>query len=376
MDNASARTVPAARPRAVRLKTRRIRASLPLTGAIAVIGHAMNFAAHAQDPNFHVYLGFGQSNMEGITKEFSGEDLEEHPRFRVLSAVACPDLGRTPGRWGAAKAPLVRCNTGLSPLDHFGRALLDSLPPQIRVGIVPVAVAGTRIEGFDKSGYLAYYAGDGKWLSGIVAEYDGNPYARLVSLAEEAKKTGVIKGILMHQGESNKGESDWPSKVRKIYFDLLTDLQLDSLQVPLLVGEVVGSDQNGGAASHNAIVARVPSVISTARVVSSRGCTALDDNLHFDSPGAREMGRRYARTMLGLLETATGAGLRPPRGEEGISAEEEVYDLRGSLVARIAPTDPVRPGPSWSRAGSGLPAGVYWLRDARSGKARKVVNGR
>lgn len=49
----------------------------------------------------------------------------------------------------------------------------------------------------------------------MVAEYDGNPYARLIELAKQASRCGVIKGILLHQGESNTGDSDWPMKVKK-----------------------------------------------------------------------------------------------------------------------------------------------------------------
>lgn len=51
----------------------------------------------------------------------------------------------------------------------------------------------------------------------MVAEYDGNPYARLIELAKQASRCGVIKGILLHQGESNTGDPDWPMKVKKVY---------------------------------------------------------------------------------------------------------------------------------------------------------------
>ena len=43
-------------------------------------------------------------------------------------------------------------------------------------------------------------------MLGMIKEYDGNPYARLVEMAKLAQKDGVIKGVLLHQGESNPNE--------------------------------------------------------------------------------------------------------------------------------------------------------------------------
>ena len=80
------------------------------------------------------------------------------------------------------------------------------------------------------------------WMKGIIAEYGGNPWQRLVDMAHVAQRQGVIKGILLHQGESNTNDAAWPDKVAKIYRNLLTDLRLDAARVPLLAGEVVPPD--------------------------------------------------------------------------------------------------------------------------------------
>jgi hypothetical protein len=333
--------------------------------------------ALAQDPNFHVYLGFGQSNMEGNAKDFSGQDQVSLPRFQVMSGVNCSNLGRTQGQWAPAKAPLVRCNTGLSVLDYFGRTLVDSLPSTIKIGVVPVAVAGSKIEGFDLSTYQSYYASEAQWMKNIVAEYGGNPYARLVSVAKEAQKSGVIKGILLHQGESNSGDGQWPAKVRKIYLSLLKDLSLDSNKVPLLVGELVNADQGGATAGHNTVIARMPATIKTSYVISSKGCTDIPDNLHFSAAGYREMGKRYAQTMLKLLKTTTAVESREAFETGSASSTGNfVYDLRGNLMGRISATDPVTVDHAWNGMRTRLPNGVYWIRDIATGGSRKVVNGR
>lgn len=71
----------------------------------------------------------------------------------------------------------------------------------------------------------------------------GNPYACLVEMAKLAQKDGVIKGILLHQGESNTNDKDWPLKVKGVYDNLLNDLGLSAANVPLLAGEVVHADR-------------------------------------------------------------------------------------------------------------------------------------
>lgn len=348
--------------------------SLALTLSALVLATSPTLA---QDPNFHVYLGFGQSNMEGNAKDFSGQDKVSLPRFQVMSAVTCSNMSRTQGKWAPGIAPLVRCNTGLSPLDYFGRTLVDSLPSTIKIGVVPVAVAGSKIEGFDLSTYQSYYNGEATWMKNIVAEYGGNPYARLVAMAKEAQKSGVIKGILLHQGESNSGDGQWPNKVRKIYLSLLKDLSLDSNQVPLLVGEVVNADQGGATAGHNNVIAKMPQTIKTSYVISSKGCTDISDNLHFTAAGYRELGKRYAQKMLTLLKTTSGAS---PRGtlESGTASTTEniVFDLRGKVVGRISAADLVGVDQAWNGMRKELPTGIYWLRDIGTGTSRKVVNGR
>lgn len=89
----------------------------------------------------------------------------------------------------------------------------------------------------------------------MIKEYDGNPYQHLVDMARLAQKDGVIKGILLHQGESNTNDKQWPDKVKKIYDSLLKDLDLKPDSVPLLAGELVNADQNGACASMNTIIA-------------------------------------------------------------------------------------------------------------------------
>jgi hypothetical protein len=179
--------------------------------------------------------------------------------------------------------------------------MVATLPKNVKVGVINVSVAGCKIELFDKDNFTEYASKAPSWMANIIKDYGGNPYAHLLEMAKLAQKTGVIKGILLHQGESNTNDSLWPQKVKVIYNNLLRDLSLDAKSVPLLAGELVNEDQGGTCASMNKIIGTLPQVIPTAHVISSAGCTDSRDNLHFNAEGYRKLGRRYAVTMLSLL---------------------------------------------------------------------------
>jgi len=250
------------------------------------------------DPNFHVFLAFGQSNMEGFPGIEAQDKTGVDPRFRMLAAVDFADLGRQKGEWYTASPPLCRSTTGLCPADYFGRTMVARLPETITVGVINVAVAGCRIELFDKDTYESYAASAASWMKDIITQYGGNPYQRLIDMAKLAQQKGVIKGILLHQGESNANDTKWPAKVGKIYRDLITDLNLEAGKVPLLAGETVNADQQGATASMNTIIADLPKVVPNSYVISSKGCESRNDHLHFTPAGYREFGKRYAEAML------------------------------------------------------------------------------
>jgi alpha-L-fucosidase 2 len=268
------------------------------TSLLVLAGLLMfNASSFSQDTNRYIFLCFGQSNMEGYPGIQAQDKGPVDDRFQVLAAVDFPSMGRTAGNWYPAVPPLCRPGTGLCPADFFGRTLASNLPPNIRIGIVNVAVAGCKIEMFDKTNYQAYAATAAPWLQNIAKGYGGSPYQHLVDMAKLAQKDGVIKGILLHQGESNSGDRQWPNKVKGVYDNLIKDLNLKAEEVPLLAGELVNADKNG----MNAIIDKLPQTIPTAHVVSSKDCVGRGDNLHFAPAGYRELGAHYAQTMLPLL---------------------------------------------------------------------------
>ncbi len=261
----------------------------------------LSLKSFSQDKNFYIFICFGQSNMEGNARIEAEDTTAVNSRFQVLQAVDCPDRGRIKDNWYTAVPPLARCTTGLTPADYFGRTLVANLPKKIRVGIINVSVAGAKIEVFEKDTYQSYLAAAPGWMKGIAAEYGGNPYARLIELAKLAQKYGVIKGVLLHQGESNTNDTLWTGKVKGIYDNLIRDLKLKPKKVPLLAGELVNADQGGACAAMNKIIATLPQTIVNSYVISSAGCASSPDHLHFKAAGYRLLGKQYGETMLSLL---------------------------------------------------------------------------
>lgn len=165
-----------------------------------------------------------------------------------------------------------------------------------------VAMGGSGIDAFDKHNYTEYYHNADTWQKGLMNIYGGNPYAKIIEMAKIAQQSGVVKGILLHQGETNNGQPDWPQKVQKIYYDILNDLDIEPNSIPLLAGEMLRENQGGICWGMNSIIANLPNYIPNSHVISSEGCSGIDD-FHFTNEGQKELGTRYGIQMLSLLET-------------------------------------------------------------------------
>ena len=254
------------------------------------------------DPNFYIFLCFGQSNMEGNARPEAVDLASPGPRFLLMPAVDFPAANGRPerkmGEWCEASAPLCRANTGLTPADWFGRTLVASLPENIKIGVIHVAIGGIDIKGFLPDSIPDYVNKKAPgWMKGMLAAYDNNPYERLVTLAKKAQKDGVIKGILMHQGETNTGDPKWAGMVKQVYENLCGDLQLKPEEVNLYVGNIVQADGKGVCIGCKKQIDELPQTIHTSQVISSDNCSNGPDRLHFDAAGYRELGCRYGEAV-------------------------------------------------------------------------------
>lgn len=305
------------------------------------LGLAATSTFAAPDPNFHIYLAFGQSNMEG-QGDIGSQDKNVDDRFQVLWAAnngSCS--GKTKGKWAKAVPPLAHCQGAkLGPTDYFGRTMVEKTDPKIKVGVIVVAVAGCSIQLFDKNGYANYARSQQSWMTQRINEYGGNPYGRLIEMAKAAQADGVIKGIIFHQGETDAGDGNWPSKVKGVYDNIIKDLGLGN-DIPFLAGEVLRSGMSSGA---NNNISKLPQQSKNFYVVSSEGFNqALGDgqNVHFTSQEYRDFGKRYAEKMIEVL----GDKIKP-----AASAEESSSSVAPASSSAAAPASSASVASSSSRS--------------------------
>ena len=111
-------------------------------------------------------------------------------------------------------------------------------------------------------------------------------------------QTGVLKGILWHQGESDNDSSRskvYVEKMKTLIARFRTDLQQPNL--PFVLGEIGYFNK---ANFINPLLPEITKQVANTALVFADGLIHRGDHLHFDAPSARELGRRYAVAMMQL----------------------------------------------------------------------------
>lgn len=304
------------------------------------------------DTSFHIYLMFGQSNMEGAGK-IESQDLVTHPRVKMMQDLTCSNLNRNYGEWYTASPPLNRCWSGLGPGDSFGRMLGAEAPPYVTIGLINASVSGCNIYIYKKG-----------CPDGLDAASQGIPfdcgYAWLLDLAKKAQQVGVIKGIIFHQGETNTGDPNWKYTVQQIVKDLKADLGLGD--IPFLAGELLYAQYNSCCSAHNVEINKLPDLIPNAFVISAAGLPGAD-YAHFTSASYRTLGERYARKMLQLVyHICDSSGIEPwySLNDGTLKEGDSILVNRGTkIILSPAPSNALG---TWSWNGAGI-----------SGTARQLV---
>ena len=271
--------------------------SLFLTTALCV-------AALAQDTNLHIYLAYGQSNMSGQAT-VTDSDRQTNPRFLVLRAGN--HSNQKVGEFYPAAPPMGHSQSKVGIVDFFGRKMIQELPDSITVAVANVAIGGQSIDLFDKDRNKSYVQnaknkGDTWWIQ-YLDEYGGDAYKRIVEMGKIAKQKGVIKGFLFHQGEADYQMNDWPERVKKVYDDLIAELELDPEKTPILIGELAPTGDLGW---RNDAVKQAADLIPNGHLISAQGCPAIKEpsyTLHFSREGYQTFGERYAEKMLEILKS-------------------------------------------------------------------------
>ena len=184
-------------------------------------------------------------------------------------------------------------------------------------------------------------------------------------MAKKAQEEGVIKGIIFHQGETDAGNGQWPSKVKKVYDNIIKDLGLGS-DIPFLAGEVLRSGVSSGA---NNNIAKLPQQSKNFYVVSSEGFNqALGDgqNVHFTSQEYRDFGKRYAEKMIEVL----GDKIKPATAAASSSSEAKSSSSHQAESSSSAASSSSHHNWSWPKSSA---TDAIDLQQAQSGIIGKVV---
>ncbi|HHX14617.1 MAG TPA: sialate O-acetylesterase [Fibrobacter sp.] len=260
--------------------------------AVVIFLLAVGFSNAAAE--WSVFLLIGQSNMAG-QGPIESMDKATDNRVKVLAFRSCNNLGRTDNQWYTAAPPLHDCNEGVGPGDWFAKTLLEKGYTDT-IALVPVSISGSSIDLFVKGSYynMQSYQYNPPLAVGNYPSRDAYPW--VLDRLKTALKKGKLKGVLLHQGESDTGSQTWVTRVAKIMKDLKTDLSLNE-DVPFLAGEL---PYNGCCGSHNSIIAQIPGKVPNSAVVSANGLTGMIDQYHFNTAAYRELGKRYAQEFLKL----------------------------------------------------------------------------
>jgi len=238
---------------------------------------------------FHLFLLVGQSNMagRGIVED---EDQTPHPRVLTFDKE---------GRWVPAVDPIHfdKPVAGVCLARTFGIVVAEK-HPEVTVGLIPCAAGGSPISTWEPGGY---------W-----EQTDSYPYDDTMRRANEALQSGsgVLKGILWHQGES-----DSQPELADVYEAKLHGLieilrrELNAPSVPFIVGQLGQFEERPWTEftkKVNAVHEGVDAKVRHAAFVSAEGLSHKGDDVHFDSPSLREFGRRYAAAYFELTEPKDG----------------------------------------------------------------------
>ena len=229
-----------------------------------------------------LFLLAGQSNMAGRGQVETQDSIVSQ---RVLK------LDRTM-QWVPAVDPLhwdKPAIVGVGPGRSFARALA-ARDPNVTIGLVPAAVGGSPIS---------------SWEPGALDPATRtHPYDDALARLRVAQKSGTLRAILWHQGESDATPARsvlYAAKLRALIARFRADAGDPNL--PFVIGQLgrfykpSSDDVRRVDSVHRAIAASVPNVA----YVSTEGLRDKGDTVHFDAASARTLGERYAMAYLVMV---------------------------------------------------------------------------
>jgi hypothetical protein len=252
------------------------------TTILAMLFGTAVFAQTAPE-KMDLYLLIGQSNMAGR----GAVDAESKPDSPKIWAI------NRHNEWKMAADPLHEDKpavVGVGPGLTFAQEILKKQQDRI-IGLIPCAVGGSGID---------------DWQPGVKHEQTGiYAYDEMLARVAEAQKRGTIKGIIWHQGESDSSPEKkgyYLARLEDFFIRLRKDTHTEN--VPVVVGTLGDFylAKQPDAAFINVMIEGYAQSNKLVYLASATGLTHKGDETHFDTPSARELGRRYAQAFLNGVE--------------------------------------------------------------------------
>ena len=235
---------------------------------------------------FHLFLLAGQSNMAG-RGTLTATNRVSHERVVVMTRDGVWRAAEEPIHWDKPRV----CGAGLAA--SFARAYADA-HPDVTVGLVPTAVGGTQIAG---------------WQPGRAQ------YTNAVRYAKLAMRDGTLKGILWHQGESDALSLKAVNAYLPKFTNAITCLRMElgAERLPFVSGELgpylVARKPVLFWLEMNAEIAKGTAMLPLSAMASAEGLYGVKrDNLHFETPSLRAFGVRYWEAFRRVAEEAARKG--------------------------------------------------------------------
>jgi hypothetical protein len=235
--------------------------------------------ASGAEPDFHLYLLIGQSNMAG-RGNVDDESKTAHPRVLMLNKAK---------EWVPATDPMHfdKPAAAVGPGLAFGKLMAEQ-NPKVRIGLIPCAVGGSAIRA---------------WMPGAEDKATKtHPYDDMLERAKAALKTGELKGILWHQGESDLKNPGYGKDLTELVERLRKDLAAPN--VPFIASELspLNPKTADAVAEFNKIVHGLN--FPGYAWISGEGLEDRGDKLHYNTASARTLGKRYAEKMNAIQSGA------------------------------------------------------------------------
>jgi hypothetical protein len=230
---------------------------------------------------FHLYLLAGQSNMAG-RGAVETEDTTPHPRIWTLTKD---------NKWAKAVEPLhfdKPTVVGVGPGFAFAKAMAAA-DTNVIIGLIPCAVGGSPISVWAATKYYE-----------PTKTY---PFDEAIRRTKLALQSGTLKGILWQQGESDSDSTKskiYGVALEKLVHDFRKELKIKKL--PFVAGTIAPFyiSTHPYAKWVNEAIEELPRKVKHTASVSATELTHKGDGVHFDSPSARTLGRRFAEVFQKL----------------------------------------------------------------------------